>query len=428
MRAGPALQASTANLSEALKSGGRASSGHSWSRLRSLLTASEVALAVVLLFGAGLLIRSFVRLVSVPAGFDPENALTMRIALLPAKYPTRAQQISFFQQLAERVSALRGVEPVGLVTSLPFSGWRNDWAISLKGVPGLDGQGGGSLPTANYFAVNAEYFRSMGIPLQRGRGFDASDATGEPVVIVNETLARRFWPGQEPVGKQLKMGGSSSPRPWRTIVGVVGDVRQTNLETAVMPETFVVNEDERKPLAAAMFLVARSRANAMSLASEIRRQVMSLDPDQAVANVRTLADSVSLTLAERHFHLLLLGLFAGVAVTLAAVGVYGVMAYAVGSRTREIGVRMVLGAQKRDVFRLVVAHGMKLVGIGIGAGLLGAWYLGRIIKTLLFETQPSDPLTLAGVVVVLALVSFLACWLPGRRAMQVDPMVALRYE
>jgi putative ABC transport system permease protein len=424
----PAWQGASLNLAETVKAGARNTEEPHRKALRDLLTVTEVALALILLAAAGLLMRSFGRLLSVPPGFVADEVLTARIALPSVRYPTHVEQLAFFQQLSERARRLPGVDAVGLVTSLPFSGWRNDWTITPDGVPGMDGRGGSALPLANYFAVNAGYFRSMGIPLVKGRVFQPSDVAGPPVVIVNKTLADRFWQGQDPIGRRLKMGGPDSPWPWRTIVGVAGDVRQTNLETAVMPEIFVFNEDARKPAAPSMFLVARTRMDAVNPAAAIRREVASLDPAQAVTSIRSLSERVSLSVAERRFHLLLLAVFAGLALMLAAVGVYGVMAYVVGQRTREVGVRLALGAQRHDVFRLVIGQGMRLAGIGVAVGLACAAGLTRYLESLLFEIEPTDPVTLAAVAGLLTIAALLACWLPARRASSVDPIVALKDE
>ena len=424
----PAVQASSTTLMETLRDSTHTGSSGRRTLVRRVLTVAEIAMALILLVGAGLCIRSFARLTAIPPGFVAGNALTMRIALPVTKYSTEEGRLRFFQDLVDRTRTLPAVSDVGLVTSLPFSGWRNDWSISLEDVPGMDGHEGQALPTANYFVVNRDYFRSMGIPVMHGRGFGDDDAAGTPAVIVNQTLARRFWPGQDPLGKRLKMGAGSSPWPWRTVVGVVGDVRQTNLETGVMPEIFVVNEDNRKPAVQAMFLVVRASADRTPLAAAIRRDVASLDADQAVTNIRSLAERVSLSLAERRFHLLLITVFAFIAVSLAVVGVHGVIAYSVGQRTREIGLRVALGAQKRDIFRLIVGEGMGLAAVGVLVGLAGAMGLSRFLESLLFEIRPGDPLTFSSGAILLAAIAFLACWLPAMRAARVDPVVALRYE
>jgi putative ABC transport system permease protein len=423
-----AVHGSSTTLMEILRDGPHTGSGGRRTLVRNVLTVAEVSLALILLVGAGLFIRSFARLIAVPPGFLAGNALTMRIALPDSKYSTKERQLSFFQDLADRTRTLPGVSDVGLVTSLPFSGWRNDWSISLEGLPGMDGHEGQSLPAANYFVVNRDYFRSMGIPVMHGRGFSGDDAFGTPAVIVNQTLARRFWPGQDPLGKRLKTGAGSSPWPWRTVVGVVGDVRQTNLETAVMPEIFVLNDDTRKPAVQAMFLVVRASSDRTPLAAAIRREVALLDADQAVTNIRSLAERVSLSLAERRFHLLLIAIFAGIAVALAVVGVHSIVAYSVGQRTREIGLRVALGAQKRDIFQLIVGQGMGLAAVGVVVGLAGSMGLARFLESLLFEIRPSDPLTFFSSAILLAATAFLACWLPAMRAARVDPVVALRHE
>ena len=425
----PALRASRAELTEVLKGGSRGvTASLRRNRVRSLLVVAEIALALVLLIGAGLLIRGFARLLSIPPGFNPENALTMRIALPTAKYQERLQQAGFFRQLVERAAALPGVEATGVVTSLPFSGWRNDWSISLEGVRGMEGLPTDTLPAANYFAVNADYFRAMGISLLGGRGFTGEDNEGPPAVIINQALARRFWPNESPIGKRLKQGGQQSPYPWRTIVGVVGDVRQSGFETDVMPEIFVPYQDVRKPLMNAMFLVVRSGSEPMGWVAGVRAAVAALDPDQAVSNIRTLEERVALSVAERKFNLLLLGIFAAIALALAATGVYSVMAYSVTERTHEIGIRMALGAQMRDVLKLVAGQGMILTLAGVTIGVGAAFALTRLMSNLLFEVSATDPLTFILMAALLAGVTLLACWIPARRATKVDPMIALRHE
>jgi putative ABC transport system permease protein len=417
----PAFQVASSSVAASLRDASRTSIGRRSNALRGMLMVAEVALALVLLAGAGLLIRSFIRVISVPSGFDAGTTLTMRIVLPAAKYVTRGQQIGYFDQLAEHLRTLGGVQSVGLVSSLPFSGWRNDWTVTVDGGPAQ------TFPPANYFAVNADYFESLRIPLQRGREFLPSDASDMPVVIVNRTLAERFWPEQDPIGKRLKMGGPDSPWPWRTVIGVVGDVRQTNLETPVMPEIFVLHEDERKPVAPGMFLVVRAAADPAALVGAIRREVTTLDPDQAITSVRQMSERVSLSLAERKLHVLLLGIFAAVALALAAVGVYGVIACSMTQRTREIGLRLALGAQKGDVFRLVVGRGMWLASAGVLLGLAGAVAIGRVLESLLFEVQPTDPVTFIAVALLLTAVALLACAVPARRASNLDPMDALRH-
>jgi putative ABC transport system permease protein len=345
-----------------------------------------------------------------------------------SKYQERRQHADFFHRLIERVAALPGVEATGAVTSLPFSGWRNDWSISLEGVRGMEGLPTDTLPPANYFAVNADYFRAMGIPLLSGRAFTDEDHDGPPAIIINQTLARRFWPNENPIGKRIKQGGQQSPYPWRTIVGVAGDVRHSGFETDIMPEIFVPYLDMRKPLMNALFLVVRTNSEPMSLVAAVRAAVAALDPDQAVSSIRTLEERVALSVAERRFNMLLLGLFSAIALVLAAVGIYSVMAYSVTQRTHEIGIRMALGAQTRDVLKLVVGQGMVLALIGVVIGLGAALGLTRLMSSLLFEVSATDPLTFALTAALLAAVALLACYVPARRATKVDPMVALRYE
>ena len=420
----PALSVSKPDLNEALKEGGGKSQGGARSkRLREMLVVSEVALAVVLMVGAGLLVRSFNNLQRIDPGFNAENVFTARVALVQSKYPEGAQQKAFFEQLLERVKTLPGVESAAVVLMRPLSGtvgWDPPFAVE-----GQTPEEQTANPYSNYEAISPDYFRTMGIPLVRGRDFnnqDRGDAT--TVVIINEMMARKYWPGEDPVGKRLKFGKANSNAPWLTVVGVVKDVRYREWD-AVRPDIYVPylqNSEYRTDF------VIRTKANPLSLTESFRREVYALDKDQAVAAVTTMDELVSSALARPRFNTLLLSIFAALALSLSAVGVYGVMAYTVTQQTHEIGIRMALGAQVRDVLRMILGQGMKLIVIGLVIGVAGAFALTRLMASLLYGVTATDPLTFTGVAGVLAVVAIAACYIPARRATRVDPMVALRYE
>jgi putative ABC transport system permease protein len=420
----PALQSSKPDLNEALKESGSKSQGGARSkRLRSLLVVSEVALAVVLMVGAGLLVRSFNNLQRIDPGFNPDNVFTARVALVQSKYPEGAQQKAFFEQLLGRVKTLPGVESASVVLMRPLSGtvgWDPPFAVE-----GQTPEEQTANPYSNYEAISPEYFQTMGIPLIRGRAFTEQDRGDQvSVVIINELMARKYWPNEDPIGKRLKFGKAESSAPWLTVVGVAKDVRYREWD-AIRPDIYVPylqNSEYRTDF------VVRTNVDPLSLSESFRREVYALDKDQAVAAVTTMDELVSTALARPRFNTLLLGLFAALALVLAMVGVYGVMAYTVSQQTHEIGIRMALGAQTSDVLRMVVVHGLKLIFTGLAIGVAGAFALTRLLSSLLYGISTTDPLTFAGVAVLLALVALFACYLPARRATRVDPMEALRYE
>ncbi len=420
----PALQASRPNLNEVLKEGGRSASGGG-SFLRHALVVAEVAMALVLLTGAGLLVRSFWRLLAVNPGFSTENILTFDVALPWVKYD-REKSGLFFQQALERFAALPGVQAVGATTALPLSKMNNARYFTIEGRPGNSPR---DYTIANHRQVTQSYLETLGIPLVKGRHLTGQDFSGTaPVAVVNQAFAHFFFPDQEALGKRLKMGETAgSPFPWMTIVGVVGDVRHTSLEAAVRPEfyrPFLHNRDTERQ----MTIAVRTAQPPEALTAAIRREVLELDRDQPIANVSTMEQLLDRSVARRRFGLLLLGVFAAASLALAGVGIYGVISYAVAQNTREIGIRMALGAQPMDILKLVVGQGMVMTLTGIAIGVGGAIGLTQLMTTLLYGVKATDPLTFAGVSVLLALVAFLACYLPARRAMKVNPVVALRYE
>jgi putative ABC transport system permease protein len=420
----PALQATKTDFNEALKEGGRSGGeGLRQNRLRAVLVVAEVALSLVLLVGAGLLMQSFTRLLKVDPGFRPEHVLTADVVARSNSYPKPEQRAAFFQQVLQRIAQLPGVEAAGAVSPLPLGGNFEAFSFTIEGHPPAPR---GEEPSADFRITSADYFRAMSIPVQRGRAFSERDnASAPPVVIVNETFARHFFAGEDPLGRRMVVGTGAEDRP-REIVGVVGDVRHAGLDAETTPEMYVPYLQES---AGRLTIVTRARAgDAGAIAASVRQSVREVDKDQPVYNVRPMTQLLADSVARRRFNMLLLGLFAAVALLLAALGLYGVMAYSVTRRTHELGIRIALGAQTRDVLRLVVRQGMALVAVGLVIGVCAALVVTRLIRTLLFGVSNVDPLTYAGVALLLLVVTLVACLVPARRATKVDPMVALRYE
>jgi putative ABC transport system permease protein len=419
----PAIGASKPDLNASLKEGGRTSNqGSRHRRLRGVLVASEIALALILLVGAGLMLKTLVMLGQVDLGFNTKNVLTMRIPLLGPKYQDPSRQVEFFRQLVDRVEALPGVQYASVSRGLPVEGWAGqDFVTEDNPSPGPN-----EVPDANYVAIGPDYFYVMRIPLLEGRFFTNQDTqSSTKVVIVNEKLARSEWSGQNPIGKRLRMG--SANWPWMTVVGVVGSIKTQWPDNHFFREIYVPYT-QYPWVVAPRHLIVHATSNPTAITAGIRRIVAELDQDQPVSDVRPLAEVVGLADAQQRFSMLLLGIFAFLAVALASVGIYGVMSYSVTRRTHEIGVRMALGATRRDVLRLVVREGMALATVGTVAGLAAALALTRFLSSLLYGVRPIDPLTFAAVSAVLASIALLACYIPARRATKVDPQVALRYE
>ncbi len=421
----PALQASNIrgpNLNETLKDAGRGSTDDGRRRLiRGSLVVLEVALALVLLVGAGLLIKSFLRLRSVDPGFNPAGALTAQIPLSQRKYPEDSQRVAFYTQLIEKVAALPGVQAAGAAMVTPLSG--NDFVLGFR-IEGRPPYPAGSEPDTNYYSVTPGYFKAMGIPLLRGRLFTERDTKDAPrVIIINETMAKRFFPGEDPIGKRLHV--TMGPVLYREIVGIVGDVKHYSLDQEAKAQTY---EPYAQQPFSGMTLVARTSGDPAGLSSAIRGEVLKIDKELPISNVKTLEQYLSTSIAQQRFSVLLLGIFAAVAMALACVGIYGVLSYSVTQRRREIGVRMALGAARRDVLRLVVGHAMLLTLIGVAIGLGAAFALTRVMSTLLFGVSATDPMTFGLIALLLIAVALLAALVPARRATKVDPMVALRCE
>jgi putative ABC transport system permease protein len=417
----PALQASKPNLNETLKDAGRGSTeGGRRQVIRSVMVVTEVAVALVLLVGAGLMIKSFMRLQKVDPGFNPDNALTAVMSLPQKKYKDSDQGAAFYKQLVEKVSALPGVEAAGASCALPFD---SDFVLGFD-IQGRPPYSPGDEPNTNYYSVTPDYFKAMGIPLLRGRLFTEHDTKGaNRVAVINETMVKRFFPDEDPIGKRIHV--TNGPVVYREIVGVVGDVKQYGLDQEATAQTY--EPFAQQPFSFAT-LVVRTAGDPSSLSSAIRSEVLSIDKEQPVASTKPLSQLVSESISQQRFSMLLLGVFAAVALMLAVVGIYGVMSYSVTQRTHEIGIRMALGASQRDVIRLIVGHGMLLTLIGVAIGLAASFVLTRVMSALLFGVSVTDLTTFAIFSAALTAVALAACAVPARRALKVDPMVALRYE
>ena len=417
----PALQISKPNLNESLKEGSRQSSGRSHG-LRSSLVVFEVALSLVLLVCAGLFFRSFLTLFKTDPGFNPDHVLTMNLMLPHAKYNEQAKGAAFYKELVQRVKATPGVESAAAVNFLPLGGSNASDAYLVEGAPkpppGQENDG-------RYRVCTPDYFKTMRIPIVKGRAFTEQDKAGAtPVVIVNETLARKHWPGEDAIGKRIRFDYPLDKAPWMEIVGISKDVRH-ELTLEVTPELYLPHAQDSWN---SMVLVARTSVDPASLAGAIRRHVWAIDKDQPVFDVRTMEEVRAISVGLQAFTSTMTAVFAAVALLLASIGIYGVMAFVVTQRTQEIGIRMALGARSVDVLRLVLSNGMKLALIGLLIGLAVAWGVTRFFAKLLFGVQPTDLLTFGVVSACLLAAAFLACYVPARRATKVDPLEALRYE
>jgi predicted permease len=422
----PAFQAARLNLTETLRSGsGQAGFSRGHRKLRSGLVVSEVALALVLLIGAGLLIQSFVRLRHLDLGFRPDKILTLATSLPRNKYGELPKRVTFYEQVLERVKALPGVRYAAFTTAVPLTWKGGTSGFSMEGRLHRPGQ------DANHRQISPEYFHTLQIPLLEGRLFEEHDGPDSmPVTIINQTMARQFWPGESALGKRFKLGApDDSDRPWIAIVGIVGDVRQMGLQVPVKAEMyFPYQQMSYNSSFAPGQLAIRTVGDPRGLAASVQQQVWAVDPDQPVSNVRLMEDIVESESSQQRLGMSMLGALAALALLLASVGIYGVLAYLVTQRTPEIGIRMALGAQPVQVLLFVMGDGLRLVLLGLGVGLIAALGLTRLMSGLLFQVRGTDPTTLVAVSLVLMVVSLLACYLPARRAAKVDPMVALRYE
>lgn len=415
----PALRTAKVGLIDSLKDGARGTEGTLRNRTRSLLVVFESAVAVVLLIGAGLLVRSLIALQSVDPGFDANNVLTFRIDITNKKYEGPGRLANFFEQLESRVSSLPGVQSVGLTTALPMSGQLTDIPYTVEGRPPVSPD---QALDADFRLVNTSYFSALRIPLLRGRNFTEQEVReGKAVVIVSKQLVDTVFPNEDPMGKRLVSGMSGVAFE---IIGVVGDIRHTSLGVQPFPTMYLPTRD----FADRRNLVIRTQNDPLSIVGAVRQEVHALDPDQPISEVKRMTDWVDASVAVPRYNTTLLAAFAALAMILAATGIYGVMSYTVAQRTHEIGVRMAMGARRLDVLKLVVRQGMLLTLVGVVLGLAGAFGLTRVMASLLFGVTAKDPLTFVAVSGLLIAVAFIACFVPALRATKVDPLVALRYE
>ncbi len=418
----PALHASTPDPGHMLKDGGRGSTGAGRNRMRSMLIVSEVALSLMLLVGAGLLIKSFWRLLQTDAGFNPQGVLALDVPLSRTTYKKPEQQSAAFQQLIGRMKSLPGVRDVSVTNNVPLTDFDVELSFQIEGrAPYKPGEEA----TADYTVVGADYFRTMNIALLRGRVFTDQDTADSPqAMVVSSAFVKRYFPNEEPIGRRIIFDGKDE-KP-REIVGVVGDIRRNGLDVDVQPEMYVsfVQNPERR-----LNLIIRTDAHDVTqVAPAARAQIKEFDQNQIIWRVQTLEELLGTSVAPRRFNMMLLGSFAAVALVLAMVGLYGVMSYSVSWRTHEIGIRMALGAERADVLRLVVRQGMTMTFVGLALGLIAAFFMSRVLVGLLYGVSAKDPLTFAGVSIVLLVVALLACLIPARRATRVDPIIALRTE
>jgi predicted permease len=412
----PALQASNANLSETLKLGGKRSTGSARGWLKNFLVISEVALSLILLVGAGLLVKSFLRLQSVPPGFDPHHVLTMQITLPKNQYPDTARQNEFVRQALQRIETLPGVKTATATINLPLIG---TWGMGYR----IEAQPDIGMQIADNANISPNYFHTMAIPVLQGRDFSEQDTNqSQQVVIISEALVRKHFPNQNPLGQQILIGGVK-----RQIIGVVSDVRPRGLDIEIKPQIYLPYAQKPTPAPFLTFAV-RTEQEPLALAGAVEKEIRNLDKDLPVANIRTMEQIVSESLAQRRLTMLLLGIFAAMAIVLASIGIYGVLSYSVTQQTHELGIRMALGAQGYDVLAMIMRQGMKQVLIGVVLGLFGAIWLTGILKGLLFGVGATDPLTFVLVAFLLVMVALLACYIPARRATRVSPLQALRHE
>jgi predicted permease len=427
----PAWHASNVDPNEALKEGSASTTGsRTRMRLRSVLVVSEIALALVLLAGAGLLLKTLANLGQIDPGFRPQGVMTAALALPPTTYDKPEKQIAFFQAVLDRLKNAPGVTAAGAGYPLPFSNTDGSASFRIEDRPAVPGDPG---PHGDIRTVTPGYFAALGIPILKGRYFTDEDRKGtQPVAIIDENLARLYWPDQDPVGKHLQQNSSD---PWSTIVGVVGHIRFNSLagdETSGQDARSSTKGSYYFPIAqsqaTAAFVVARTPGDPRNLSAAIQEAVHGVDSNQPVHDFRTMDTRVRASLGPQRFAVTLLGVFAGIALLLAAVGLYALISFSVAQRTRELGIRIALGAGSSDVLRLVVGQGMRMVGVGLAIGLTAALALNYLMRSLLYGVRAGDPLTYLGVAAGLAAVALLACYLPARRAMRVDPIVALHYE
>jgi putative ABC transport system permease protein len=425
----PAFQAIQRNVQDTLKSGSRESAEGSRLRTRSFLVVLETALGFVVVIGAGLLLRSFVSINHVRLGFQPGGLLTFRVIPRGERYSQSAQRTLFYQQAIEKLRALPGVQSAAAVTFIPLTLAKGRKGFTIEGrVP----SGPGQLPMASYDIVTPQYFQTMRIALLEGRDFSWRDSPEtQPVVIINEAMAKRYWPGEDPLGKRFHQAGPNDRFPWMTIIGVVSDVREFSPTMEAEPTMYFPIAQFTYAGDAGGILrdwVVRTNGDPVRVASSVPAAVWSVDKNLPVTRIRTMEEVRSLSIASQRLNLLLFALFAALALVLATVGIYGVMAYSVAQRTREIGIRIALGARSNDVLRLVLAQGFRLAALGLFLGLAGAFALTCLMASMIYGVSSTDAATFVTVALLLAAAALAACYIPARRALRVDPMVALRYE
>jgi putative ABC transport system permease protein len=422
----PALQSARADVNDALRESGRTGAGARQQRLRNAFVIAEIALALVLLVGAGLTLKSFWRLQAVEPGFNPDGVLTMRMLLPFTTHRGIPERATFFRQVLERLRATPGVANAGAVSRIPMAPGNNSG--TMTGENSVVGPNDPPVEVEMRWA-SPQYFQTMGIALLSGRDFSDADAEGMlPVAVVDESFARRFYPNENPIGKRIKRGGPNSARPWKTIVGVVRQVRNQRLDATSLPQAYFPVFQEADEMFNLSFAVRASGSDPSALAPGVRAAVLAVDRNQPIFDVKPLRQIVADSIALKRLALMLLVVFAVVAVLLAGSGIYGVMAYAVTQRTREIGIRVALGAPRGDVLRLVVRQGLKLALCGVALGLIVAFALTRLLKALLFGVSATDPLTFVGITLLLLVVALVAALVPAWRATKIDPLAALRHE
>ncbi len=421
----PALHAARPNLNSSLKDGTKGSESGERRRARNILVVTEVALAQVLLVGAALLAISYVHLEQIDPGFNPDRVLTAKIAPAREKYPDPKSRSAFYSSVLENLRHLPGVESAAMVMSLPLSGASMNRGFRVEGRPEPKAD---ENVTMDFQIVSSDYFSTLEIPVRRGRGLTTADTeNSQRVIVINETMARRYWPNDDPVGKRLAIGDSSKDTAWRTIVGVVADNRHASLSEAPVPTAFISYRQDLESWPRMGFVI-KSKTSAGSLTSAVRTALASVDRSQPVYAIEPMTNLLSTSIAQRRFIMTLLGSLAVLALALAVIGVYSVISFSISERTQEIGIRMALGARTVDVLRMVLSQGMKPVAVGIAIGLGAGVALMRLLTGMLFQVSPTDMRTFAMVAIGMSLVALIACYLPARRATKVDPLVALRYE
>src|SRR5271169_1222773 len=419
----PAYRLLKNNMHDSLKEGMRGSGSVASRRLRGLLIVSEVALSLTLLIGAGLLLRSLSRLLVVSPGFDPSNVLSMQTSVLGQRFNDNAIVRQYFADAVERLRALPGVQSAAAASQIPLAGNMDRYGFHVEGKMHANPE---EDPSAQRYCITPGFLETMRIPLLRGRDISLADrATAPQVLLVSETTARRMWPGEDPIGKRVKLGGVD--QPWWTVVGITGDVHHVGLDADPDMQMYIPHQQWPFPDGLMVFVI-RAASTPAAISSAAQQAIHSIDATQPISRIMPLESYVGLSVQGRKFALILIGAFAAIALTLSVVGIYGVTAYSVAQRTREIGIRIALGAQRGELLGLLLRQGMLLVVCGVIAGVISSVALTRFLATMLFDVQPTDRLTFAGVVLLLVAVSAVACFLPARRAMRVDPIIALRYE